>query len=311
MSNILSPTPHNIQLCANAIKNGEVVAFCTETVYGLGADAFSIDAVKKIFSLKGREEDNPLIVHISDISQVHELAREVPDRALKLMQKLMPGPISIVLKKSKKVPGIVTAGLDTVAIRMPRNASALELIKHSGIPIAAPSANISGTPSPTIAQHVENDFKNKLQFVLDGGQCEIGIESSVIDLSGSMPRILREGKVTKEEIEAVLGEKVEVLTNSNKPLSPGMKYKHYAPKAQVIFIEHGGYPILPVGLRGKKVKIISMKNCISTDEYAKNLFLNFRKADDEGYEVIVCELARDAGIGRAINNRIRKASSKM
>ncbi|MCL2255875.1 MAG: hypothetical protein FWC11_03345, partial [Firmicutes bacterium] len=143
---------------------------------------------------------------------------------------------------------------------------------------------------------------------LDGGQCEIGIESTVIDLSNTMPRILREGKISKEEIEVFLGEKVDVLTKSETPLCPGMKYRHYAPKAQVIFIENGGYPILPVGLRGKKVKIISMKNCMNAEEYAKNLFLNFRKADEDGYEVIVCELARDSGIGRAINNRIKKAA---
>ncbi|MCL2256111.1 MAG: L-threonylcarbamoyladenylate synthase, partial [Firmicutes bacterium] len=171
MSNILSPSQHNIGLCANAIKNGDVVAFCTETVYGLGADVFNEEAIRKIYSLKGRESDNPLIVHISDISQVNELVKEVPDKALKLMQKFMPGPISIVLNKSDKVPDIATAGLKTVAIRMPKNKSALELIKCAGTPIVAPSANISGSPSPTIATHVENDFKENLQYVLDGGQC--------------------------------------------------------------------------------------------------------------------------------------------
>lgn len=225
----------DIYKAASLLKQGKVVAFPTETVYGLGALAFNQEAIENIFLLKNRAKDNPLIVHISDLEQVKTLARQVPASFYNLAKVFFPGPLTIVLKKHPRVLHSVTAGLDTVGIRIPSHPIAKKLLDIVGEPIAAPSANISGRPSPTKKQHVALDFQKKDLFILDGGQSEVGIESTVIDISSNRCTILRPGAITKEQLESVLNENVYIhLQDGKKALCPGMKYRHYAPKAKVV-----------------------------------------------------------------------------
>ncbi|MEK6958364.1 MAG: L-threonylcarbamoyladenylate synthase, partial [archaeon] len=239
------PEAKKILEAARIIRKGGLVAFPTETVYGLGANAFNTEAVRKIFRAKGRPFDDPLIVHVCSEKQVYELAEEVAFEAKVLMDKFWPGPLTIVMRKSKKVPAITTANLGTVAIRMPKNRIACALIRKAGVPIAAPSANTFSRPSPTTAGHVLADLKGKIPLILDGGTTRIGIESTVIDLSGKKPVLLRPGAVTLEQLQKTIG-KVQVhgavksTPGKNKKkifaLAPGMKYRHYAPKAKVILV---------------------------------------------------------------------------
>jgi len=249
----------NIELCAYMIKSGDLVAFPTETVYGLGANALDEDSVTKIFTIKSRPEDNPLIVHVSSVEEVKPLVKAIPEIFEKLTDKYWPGPLTLIMQKSEIIPDNVTAGLKTVAIRMPSHPAALALIRTAGSPLAAPSANPSGRPSPTKASHVLNDIGGRIRYILDGGDCDVGIESTVLDISGDIPRILRPGYVTFEELKEVLGnveiietdkvdEKAAETTKTTKttkttesaeatkatvtaeaPKSPGMKYRHYAP----------------------------------------------------------------------------------
>lgn len=210
MTKLLSFEQLNIG--AEILRKGGLVAFPTETVYGLGANALNEDAVKNIFKAKGRPSDNPLIVHIADYDALNELVTEIPEKAKVLMDKFWPGPLTLVFKKSEKVPETVSGGLDTVAIRMPKKPVALELIKLSGVPVAAPSANTSGKPSPTKAQYVVDDMSGKIDAIIDGGNCEVGLESTVLDITGDVPKLLRPGGVTFEQLTEVLG---EVEKNSN------------------------------------------------------------------------------------------------
>lgn len=228
-----------IKQAAKLIRKGETVAFPTETVYGLGANALDPEAVEKIFKAKGRPADNPLIVHIDNINDLKQLTAFVRDEAYQLIERFWPGPLTIIFDKSSSVPDIVTAGLDTVAIRMPSHSVAAALIRESGVPIAAPSANSSGRPSPTSARHVYDDLKGRIPMILDGGRTDVGLESTVLDITGDKPVILRPGGITYEMLREVLGE-VELdpgifapLDNGRKASSPGMKYRHYAPNAPV------------------------------------------------------------------------------
>ena len=228
---------------AKLINDGEVVGMPTETVYGLAGNAYCESAVKKIFEAKGRPQDNPLIVHISEFSEIYDLVSDVPENAKKLAEKFWPGPLTMILPKSKKVPYAVTAGLETVAVRCPSHPVANMFIKACGVPIAAPSANLSGKPSPTKAEHVFNDLNGRIPLVIDGGESEEGVESTVILLACKTPRLLRPGNVTIGQLRSVLGE-VDVdnavlnpLEQGQKVSSPGMKYKHYSPNAQVILVK--------------------------------------------------------------------------
>ncbi len=227
---------------ADIIRKGGLVAFPTETVYGLGANGFDQNAVLSIFEAKGRPADNPLILHVSKKNDVRKIWRRIPDTALMLMDTFWPGPLTIILQKTELIPDAVTAGLDTVAVRMPSDKTAHALISKSGVPIAAPSANLSGKPSPTTAEHVYLDMNGRIPLILDGGPCRYGVESTVISLAARNPTILRPGAVTKEMLESVIGP-VSVSESILKPLaegetaaSPGMKYKHYAPNAQVMVV---------------------------------------------------------------------------
>lgn len=322
---------------AKLIQAGEVVAFPTETVYGLGANAMDSGAVRKIFEAKGRPGDNPLIVHISKLQDVDRLVRELPPIATALMERFWPGPLTLILKKSTVVPDIVTAGLDTVAIRMPRHPVALKLIEYSGVPIAAPSANRSGHTSPTTAQHVLDDLNGRVSLILDGGKCEVGLESTVLDVTAEVPTILRPGGITYEMLTQVLGE-VEIDASALKPLegrpakSPGMKYAHYAPRAQVVvvrgqideivkrindlaqqYMEQG----MTVGILAtcetkdyyKEGKVLVLGSRAQPAIMASNLFSALRQFDDMGVNIVLAEWIETKDEGLAIMNRMLRAAA--
>jgi L-threonylcarbamoyladenylate synthase len=236
-----APDRSVVKYAATLIRKGELVAFPTETVYGLGANGLDGGAIHKIFSAKGRPSDNPLILHIGYKKDVERFAHPISHKASKLIRAFWPGPLTIVLRKRRLIPAVVTGGLDTVALRMPSNKIALALIRAAGVPIAAPSANVSGKPSPTTAQHVYNDLYGKIPLILNGGKTDVGLESTVIDCSVDPPVILRPGHITKKQIEKIIGIVDKYLYNDNlemfKPKSPGMKYRHYAPDAVLILVE--------------------------------------------------------------------------
>ncbi|MEX0649177.1 MAG: L-threonylcarbamoyladenylate synthase [Balneolaceae bacterium] len=309
----------SVQKAAEIIKNGDVAAFPTETVYGLGADAQNISAVKKTFIVKGRPSDNPLIVHISRVEQVHSLAVEIPPEFFMLAEAFWPGPLTIVLKKQRRVPDIVTGGLKTVAIRMPDHPLALELIELTG-PLTAPSANPSGKPSPTQAEHADLDYSGKIG-VLDGGPTQIGIESTVLDLSSGRPEILRPGAVTAGMIENIINKKVTEATgrNSTHLKSPGTRYTHYKPDASVQWLDKVPvrydpeiYYILHSGPSpGKERNIHSYHN--NFEGLARDLYDHFRTADHLGYQIIQIQVLPDEShhpLIKALQNRISKALHK-
>ncbi len=313
-----NPERDKIEIAAKLIKKGELVAFPTETVYGLGADALNAEAVKKIFRVKGRPLDNPLIVHIAHAGQVEELARDVPELARKLIKAFFPGPLTLVLKKSPVVPKETTAGLDTIAIRMPANRVALELIKAS-TPIAAPSANLSGKPSPTRAEHVLEDFQSKIACIIDAGECRIGLESTVVLPEEDRIKILRPGGITKEQLEK-FGE-VEIASGGDRPLSPGMKYRHYSPEAELWIARDVKQAIQEAKNLGRRIGVIAMEKPEENvefypagrtlEEYASRLFHALRELDSRGVDIIIAEAVEERGIGLAIMNRLKKAATKV
>lgn len=322
----------SVKIAASYIRKGEIAAFPTETVYGLGADAYNEKAVKKIFNAKGRPKDNPLIVHIASKKDIEVLAKEINLYAKKIINKFFPGPVTVILKKNEIVPDIVTSGLDTIAIRMPASRIARELIRLSGVPIAAPSANLSGSPSPTSYRHVLQDFKGKIPCILKGPDAKHGLESTVIDCTGIHPVILRPGIVTLEDIMKIDSKASYNRGRGKKVKSPGLKYRHYAPKAVVKMItsnvkcemsnvndkkakvlrrspfgerQNEAY----IGLEKSNTKNFSVfKICISLEDYAKNLFSFFRECDKRGIKTIYCQKVEEKGIGLAIMNRIKKAA---
>lgn len=297
-----------IKEAAEVIKQGGVVAFPTETVYGLGANGLDEEASQKIYSVKGRPSNNPLIFHISDVDQLQDLVEEISFDAKKLINLYWPGPLTLVFKKNKKISKKLTSNLETIAIRMPENVIARKLIKESNVPIVAPSANLSGKPSPTKAEHVSDDLQGKIEIILDGGEVDIGLESTIVDVSTKHPRILRPGKITREELLEVIELEEEKTNNKNDtPKAPGMMYKHYSPDAKVIVVD-----------KDKDHKTIEEEfphNTIiltysSLEEMAKNIYGDFREADKQGFETIVVKSIDKKGLGEAIMNRVLKASSK-
>lgn len=322
-----------IKKASDLIKNGELVAFPTETVYGLGADGLNENACKKIFEAKGRPSDNPLILHISNISMLYNLVENVDPKSKKLIDKCWPGPLTIIFKKSKIIPNIITAGLDTVAIRFPSNKIAQSLIEASNTPIAAPSANISGRPSPTRADDVYNDMNGKINLILDGGESDIGIESTVIDMSEDIPTILRPGFFTFEFIkEILLDVKLDdsLVDNSKIPKSPGQKYKHYAPKAKMeVYVgekseEAIKSKALQLKEKGLKVGVLVFDQYIDDfkDYFSINignkddlsymshvLFTSLRLMDMENVDVIIAQGVEEINLGKSIMNRMKKSAS--
>ena len=271
------------------IAEGELVAFPTETVYGLGGDALDPDASRRIYAAKGRPSDNPLIVHIADFDDMKRVAREVPEQAKKLADAFWPGPLTMIVWKSDAVPEATTGGMQTVAVRMPNHPVALELIRRSGCLIAAPSANTSGRPSPTEAQHVAEDLSGKIAMILDGGPVGIGIESTIIDLTEEKPMILRPGYITPEMLSEVLQEEVVIdpgiiaADDTRKPKAPGMKYKHYAPKAEMIIVDGAQDAVIhkineltaAKRAEGKKVAVIATDE--TKDRYDAQVILSMGK----------------------------------
>ena len=321
-----------IKIASNFIKEGDLVAFPTETVYGLGADGLNAEACKKIFKAKGRPSDNPLILHISHISMLDNLVDEISESHRKLFE-LWPGPMTLIFKKSKLIPDTVTAGGDTVAIRFPSDEIARELISQAETPIAAPSANISGRPSPTKASDVFQDMDGIIPVIIDGGESNIGIESTVIDLSGDVPTILRPGYYTYEFLKEILEDLKldDSLVDSSKiPKSPGQKYKHYAPKAKLrVFIgENVPAYILKLAEKyksqGKKVGILAFeedkekfasfpyislgsRDDLSTMSHV--LFSSLREMDRLGVDIILAEGVKENHLGKSIMNRMKKAAA--
>lgn len=319
------------------LRSGGLVAFPTETVYGLGADALDEEASAKIYAAKGRPSDNPLIVHIADMEAVYKLAREVPTSALKLAERFWPGPLTMILKKSDIVPDSITGGLGTVAIRMPGHKVAAELIRKSGVYIAAPSANTSGKPSPTLASHVIKDLSGKIDMIISDDTVDIGVESTIIDLSENIPTILRPGYITKEMFEEVVGTVMidPAITDGVKegivPKAPGMKYKHYAPEADLKIVEGDMNKVVDyinentrklIG-EGYKVAImatdetrhyytdgiiISMGHRNDELSVARHLYAILREFDNEHVDYVFSESFETENVGRAVMNRLIKAA---
>jgi L-threonylcarbamoyladenylate synthase len=327
----LSTSYPQLSQAAQLLRDNEVVAFPTETVYGLGANACSDMAVRKIYEAKGRPSDNPLIVHIASINKLDEIVKDIPAYAYKLIDEFWPSPLTLILpKKGDKLSTLVTAGLDTVGVRMPDHPVALTLIREADVPIAAPSANQSGKPSPTHASHVYHDLNGKISGIVDGGTTGVGVESTVVDCTTTVPTILRPGGVTKEQLEAVIGEvKLDqaLIEDGHAPKSPGMKYTHYAPNAPVIVVK-GQLPFLQelvdhYQIEGKKVgvltteenslrlranKVIACGSRSNLQTVAAQLYDVLRKFDEEDIDLILSESFPQDGVGEAIMNRLLKAA---
>lgn len=328
-------SPESIGEAAQLIRDGELVGMPTETVYGLGANALDETAVRKIFAAKGRPADNPLIVHVSCLQEIPPLVKNIPESARRLMEAFWPGPMTLILPKSDAIPAVVSAGLDTVGIRLPRSEAARALIRAAGRPIAAPSANRSGRPSPTTAQHVFEDMDGRIPLILDDGPSEVGVESSVIDATGEVPVILRPGGITPEMVERVLGG-VRVDEHVMSPLhegeivrSPGMKYKHYAPKAKTVIFDGEAERVIAAicaqydaaQAAGERPAIlgfdehdfggrtrISLGSVKRPQDAAARLFGALRELDERGETVALCEAVEATGIGLAVMNRMGRAA---
>jgi len=324
-----------VRQAGSILRKGGLVAFPTETVYGLGADALNEKAAEKIYAAKGRPSDNPLIIHIADMEDLEKIAEFIPEKAITVAEKFWPGPITMIFEKSEIVPYGTTGGLDTVAVRMPSDEIAQELIKAGGGFIAAPSANTSGRPSPTAAEHVVEDLSGKVDMIVDGGSVDIGVESTILDMTVNPPMILRPGAVTKEMLSELIGEVAEDRTmmtiSDTAPKAPGMKYRHYAPKGDLSIVEGPMELVIEAINRmashrisqGYKVGIIGTEETVSRytkgivksvgtreDEatIANNLYGILREFDADEVDYIYSESFATGGIGNAIMNRLLKAA---
>ncbi|MBE6776944.1 MAG: threonylcarbamoyl-AMP synthase [Ruminococcaceae bacterium] len=323
----LNTDKSGIETACQILKNGGVVGIPTETVYGLAANAFNPKAIEKIFGAKGRPQDNPLIVHIAEIETVYEIAKDIPKTALICAEKFWPGPLTIVLNKTNKIPDCVSAGLSTVAIRMPSNQTAREVISKSGLPLAAPSANISGSPSPTTAEHVVNDLDGKIDAVLMGENCNVGVESTVISLAGEKPVLLRPGGITLEQLREILPDitvnkaVLSELESGETAASPGMKYKHYAPKTETFLVEGENFADF-VNQKSNAVAVcfaeeesdISIPKIIYGEKahpetLAQNIFSVLREVDNSNTKYAYIHAPEKDGIGLAVYNRLIRAAA--
>lgn len=309
-----------IFIASEIIKQGGLVAFPTETVYGLGADAFNPIAVARVFEVKGRPYFDPLIVHIANFKDLDRLVTEIPSKAKILMDRFWPGPLTLVLFKKEEVPDIVTSGLSTVAVRMPRHPMALQLIRFAETPIVGPSANPFGYISPTNAEHVREQLGDKIDFIIDGGPCEVGVESTIVSFTGENPKLLRSGGIPVEEIEPLIGKIIHNASSGEKPLASGMFPKHYAPKTPIILKWNED---ARDRFKGKRIGLLAFKapkdfsdfshiEVLSKNgdllEAAANLFSAMRRLDRLGLDLILVEPVPEKGLGRAIMERLRKAS---
>lgn len=339
---ILGTTEKDIKEAAKILQNGGLVAFPTETVYGLGADALNPEAVSKVYEAKGRPSDNPMIVHISQPQQLYQLTFEITDDMKTLMEKFWPGPLTMITPARPEVPRVTTGGLDTVAVRMPDNATTLELISEMGKPLAGPSANLSGHPSPTTPRHVEDDLQDRIDAIIQGEDCRVGIESTVVDMTEDIPVILRPGVITREQLANALGKDVRIdeavfqkpvackqeksgaenpesklliAGDDFKPKSPGMKYKHYAPKAEMIIFRGEPEKVrLAIAEEkmfriqcGQKVGVLIYDNN-NPAEAAHDFFAQLRAFDKSGVDVIIAAALEESGVGLAVMNRMFKSA---
>ncbi len=334
MTEILNSNPVNpdigpISRAAEIIIGGGTVAFPTETVYGIGADAFNGAACGRIFEAKGRPRDNPLIVHISSLKQLEGVAVDVPKEISVAMNTLWPGPVTFILKRADGIPDEVSAGLDTVAVRMPAHPIALRLIDASKTPIAAPSANLAGKPSPTNAAHVISDLNGRVDAIIDGGDCAFGLESTIVDVTRRPYAMLRPGAFTIEELSGILGpiewNGIRVLGEGERPMAPGMKYRHYAPEARLEIVEkrllldlpeiNMPYAVLCTddaagAIHRANARVVRLGSESNLYGIAKMLFDSFRKLDAMGVKLALVQEFPERGIGLALMNRIRKASGR-
>lgn len=328
------PDPQVMARAGSVIRGGGLVAFPTETVYGLGANALDVNAVRGVFVAKGRPQDNPLIVHIGAVRDLEGVISEITPMAEKLIPHFWPGPLTLVLPRDPAIPAEVTAGLETVGVRMPAHPVALSLVRASGVPVAAPSANASGRPSPTHAGHVLTDLNGRIEAIIDAGPSALGVESTVLDVTGRYPVVLRPGGVTVEDIEAVLGVEVRVAGEQNEvPRSPGMKYRHYAPRADLLLVT--GPPdavrreILELAEtdRGRRrvvvlarvesagdypgLEVVPCGRRDDPDDVAAGLYAALRQCDAAGADLILAEGVEVRGVGHAVMNRLRKAAKEI
>lgn len=333
-----NPDLNLLQEAGRLLAEGALVAFPTETVYGLGGDGLKADAAARIYAAKGRPSDNPLILHIAEVTDMEKLAVDIPELAYRLAEEFWPGPMTMILKKNKVVPYATTGGLDTVAIRMPSDKIAREIIRNSGTFIAAPSANLSGRPSPTKAEHVIEDLSGRIEMIVDGGASDIGLESSIIDLSGEVPMILRPGYITKEDFERIVAEvEYDSAVLATKPQesvvakAPGMKYRHYAPKGQITIVEGESSAVVKKinalvseqEAKGTRTAVLcaeetkeqyvcqhvySLGSLKSEKEISAHLFAALRSFDTEQMEIIYSESFEKTRLAGAIMNRLRKAA---
>jgi L-threonylcarbamoyladenylate synthase len=319
------PQPEVIDQAASIIGGGGLVAFPTETVYGLGADALNREAIERIFEAKGRPADNPLIVHVDSREMLSRLAEDISDKAQRLIDRFWPGPLTLVLRRRREVPAKVSAGLETIAARMPQNKIALELIRRSHTPIAAPSANLSGRPSPTRAEHVADDLGERIDMILDGGETRIGIESTVLDMTADPPLILRKGWITQEQIAEVIGEVGVARSKEVLSRSPGTRHRHYSPRARLSLIENASEEEIKrvcacylergsVGFLGHtKIsfddeKFHSIIIARDAGEYARGIYAGLRELDEKHPDVILVEGISEEGEGAAVMDRLRRAA---
>lgn len=311
MKTVLTKSPAE---AAEFIKRGGIAAFPTETVYGLGANVFDPLAIAKIFDAKQRPGDNPLIAHVSDVEQVKLLAAEVTDTASKFIAVFFPGPLTIVLKKLPKVPEIATAGLDTIGIRMPRFELAHQFLSACETPVVAPSANLSGRPSPTTWQAVVEDLDGRIDCILQGEATEIGLESTVVDCTSDVPLVLRSGSVSLEQLQAVIPATIIYNTpDKESPRSPGLRHKHYSPRAKIIIVEGAAefgdvQTAAYIGLDRPAARFALDRICSTVEEYAHSIFEFFRECDRAGVHTIYCERVDEKEIGAALMDRISRAA---
>ena len=320
--------PNHIARAAQLLRAGELVAIPTETVYGLAANALDKNAVAKIFAAKGRPQDNPLIVHISDIEQAQSLVKAWPFSAQRLAEAFWPGPLTVILPRAEHVPDIVSAGLRSLALRVPAHPVAQALLRAAGIPLAAPSANRSGSPSPTLASHALYDLDGKIAAVLDGGPCAVGIESTVLDLTRKTPLLLRPGGISAERLEAALGQPIEIspavarTPEDDAPApSPGMKYRHYAPRAELTLVHGDLQAFIELARREQPDGVLIFDDDIIPDNWgvlrygdtpeqqAQQLFLRLREIDALGWRTALVRCPAKEGLGLAVYNRLLRAAS--
>lgn len=314
MQTVLTVSPAE---AAEFVRRGGVVAFPTETVYGLGANVFDEQAIAKVFAAKQRPNDNPLIAHVGRVEQIESLVSEIGDAAQKFIEAFFPAPLTLVLPKAKSVPLVATANLETIGVRMPQNDLALEFLRNCDAPVVAPSANLSGKPSPTTWQAVFEDLNGRIDCILQGESTEIGIESTVLDCTAKIPLVLRSGAVTLEQLQKIEPRtRLYKTSQTETPKSPGLKHRHYSPRAKVVLVQSSKFKIQNsetsafIGLNKREGKFKLIKICASVEDYAHSVFDFFRRCDRENVETIYSETVEEKGIGLALMDRLKRAAAE-